>query len=182
MTVLVVFESMFGSTKAVAQAVADGLRDRPDSAVSPSDGETVVVEEVGALVASGGDLPPDVSLLVVGAPTHAFGMSRAETRADAARLAPDGQVVSATGVREWLESVTLPAGLPVAAFGTKVVRPRLPGSAASAVEKTLRRRGGSPVLRARSFGVHGKADGLADGELAAARGWGKELRRATPRG
>ena len=171
MTVLVVFESMYGSTQAVARAVAEGLR-RADGAGA------VRVEEVGALRARGGELPADLTLLVVGGPTHAFGMSRAETRADALKEAPEGAVVSASGIRDWLTGLSLPADVPVAAFGTKVVHPHLPGSAAKGIEKALRRQGGRPVVKARSFGVNGKSEGLAEGELEAAAAWGEGLARA----
>ncbi len=64
-----------------------------------------------------------------------------------------------------------------AAFDTKVVKPNLPGSAGKAIDKELRRLGGRPVAKATTFRVHGKWDGLADGELDRARDWGAELAR-----
>jgi flavorubredoxin len=79
---LVVFESMFGNTEAIAHAVADGLRSTMD----------VDVVEVGAAPASPAD---DVDLLVVGGPTHAFGLTRPSTRQDAARQA--GHAVGRAG-------------------------------------------------------------------------------------
>lgn len=180
MTVLLVFESMYGSTRDVAEAVADGLRE----------GAHVRVVEVGALAAEpGGSVVPDeTTLLVVGGPTHAFGMSTARTRASAAQEASErtghaGTVSpTAVGIREWIEGVRLPRGrsLLVATFGTKVRRPNLPGSAARAAERALRRRGGVPLVPARTFTVLGMADGLADGELAAAREWGRALATALP--
>lgn len=169
MTVLVVYESMYGSTKAVAEAIAEGL--------APAGPVRVV--EVGALAAAPGgrSVGKDVTLLVVGAPTHAFGLSRASTRADAAKEAPTGSILSSgKGLREWLTELTLPiGGVPFAAFDTKVVKPNLPGSAAKAAEKQLTRSGGRPAAKARTFRVHGKSDGLVDGELDAARAWGAEL-------
>lgn len=169
MTALVVYESMYGSTRAVAEAVGEGLQ----SAAVP-----VRVVEVGALVdgPDGAALPPDVTLLVVGGPTHAFSMSRESTRADAAREATDGGLVSVgVGVREWLDAVTLPPNLPVAAFDTKVDKPMLPGSAAKAAAKRLRALGGHQVTAPHSFKVKGKTEGLVDGELDEARAWGKGL-------
>src|SRR5215204_1687443 len=89
----VVYESMFGNTQAIAQAVADGLAERM----------SVDVEEVGSAAT---DVAGDVDLLVVGGPTHAFGMSRERTRESAAVQAA-GEVVSAgEGLREWLGAVT----------------------------------------------------------------------------
>lgn len=164
MTAMVVYESMYGCTKAIAEAIGEGL----------SSSREVRVAEVGALVAEGATVGADVDLLVVGGPTHAFSMSRASTRADALKKAPDGTVVSSTGVREWLAEVTLPAAVPVAAFDTKVLKPNLPGAASKAIEKELRRKGGRPVVKAHSFKVNGYTE-LIDGETDAARAWGAQL-------
>ncbi len=161
---MVVYESMYGNTKAIAEAIGEGLA---------SSGE-VRVAEVGALVAEGTNVGADVDLLVVGGPTHAFSMSRASTRADALKKAPDASVISSTGVREWLAALTLPAGTRVAAFDTKVLKPNLPGAACKAIEKELKRKGGRPVAKAHSFKVVGHT-GLVDGETEGARAWGAEL-------
>lgn len=164
MSYLVVYESMFGSTQALAVAVADALAER---------GLGRVVE-VGALAAEGQGVPGDVDLLVVGAPVHAFGMSRESTRLDAAK--ERSPLVSATiGVREWLEDLTLTPGVRSAAFDTKVVTPRLPGSAAKAIDKRLRAGGAVRACEPKTFFVHGKAGGLAEGELDAARAWARTL-------
>ena len=168
MTALVVYESMFGSTKTVAEAIAEGLR-----ASGP-----VRVVEVSILASAPGStrLADDITLLVVGAPTHAFSLSRASTRQDAAKQAPGGVITSGKGMREWLEALSLPTGgLPIAAFDTKVAKPNLPGSAAKSAEKRLKGAGGRPVVPARSFKVQGKADGLLEGEVEAALEWGRAL-------
>jgi hypothetical protein len=47
-------------------------------------------------------LDGDVDLLVVGGPTHAFGMSRPGTRQSAAQQSQRGLVSARTGLREWL--------------------------------------------------------------------------------
>lgn len=164
MTAMVVYESMYGSTKAIAEAIAEGLASSVE----------VRVAEVGTLVTEGSTLGTDVDLLVVGGPTHAFSMSRANTRADALKKAPDGAVISSTGVREWLAEVALPAGTAVAAFDTKVLKPNLPGAACKAIEKELKRKGGRPVAKAHSFKVVGNT-GLVDGETDGARAWGAQL-------
>ena len=167
MRALVVYESMFGSTKAIAEAIAEGI------------GESGVVEvvEVGAFAAGadGGAVPAEVTLLVVGGPTHAFSMSRESTREDAAKEAPAGVISTGKGLREWLEDVKVADGLRFAAFDTKVLKPNLPGSAAKAADKRLRQHGARPVTKPHSFKVHGKSDGLVDGELEAAREWGRSL-------
>jgi hypothetical protein len=155
---LVVFESMFGNTGAVAEAIADGLRT----------GLTVEVVEVGSAPATLGE---EVELLVVGGPTHAFGMSRPGTRADAVRQgapAPSGP-----GLRDWVDQVATGSARPVVAtFDTKVSRPRLPGSAARAALSRLRRTGFRPLIPAENFYVDGTKGPLLDGELDRARHWG----------
>jgi hypothetical protein len=159
---LVIFESMFGNTQVIAQAVADGLaRHLP-----------VDLVEVGAAPAAVG---PDVELLVVGGPTHAFGMSRPSTRQSAAEQADTGLVSTRIGLREWLGRLANgSAEVAVAAFDTRVSRPRLPGSAAAA-EKRLRRLGFRVAARSRSFYVDGTTGPLLAGEADRARHWGEEL-------
>jgi hypothetical protein len=160
---LVIFESMFGNTQVIAQAVADGLaRHLP-----------VDLVEVGEAPAAVG---ADVELLVVGGPTHAFGLSRPGTRQSAAEQAGTGLVSARIGLREWLGG--LAGGSPevaVAAFDTRVSKPRLPGSAAAAAEKRLRRLGFRVAAKSRSFYVDGTTGPLVSGEADRARRWGEEL-------
>ena len=171
--ILVVYESMFGNTKAIAEAIGEGL--------APVGSVTVV--EVGAFAATpaGRAISNEVELLVVGGPIHAFGLSRPSTREEAAKKSPDGSVISdGEGLREWLGALSLPdVGAKIATFDTKVARPKLPGSAAKAAEKQLRGLGGKPVARPRTFWVTGYT-GLVAGELDAARAWGGELAVTLP--
>ncbi|WP_054812747.1 flavodoxin family protein [Nocardia arizonensis] len=159
----IVYESVFGNTRAVAEAIAEGLREQAE----------VELLEVGTATESA-DRPID--LLVVGGPTHAFGLSRPRTRADAAARS-DTPVAVETGVREWLASATpAPKGARAAAFGTKSATPAwLPGSAARGVARRLRRLryelAGAPV----DFLVDGVEGPLVPGELERARAWGSQL-------
>jgi flavorubredoxin len=159
MTAVVVYESMFGNTRSVAQAVARGLRSRIDTEVY----------EVNAVPSP----PPDTDVLVVGGPTHAFSMTRASTRTDAQRQSPDGHVVSeGVGLREWIEALPRRATpAEVAVFDTKVKRP-MTGSAAKSAAKALSSRGYHLALKPESFGVEGTPGPLTDGELARAEAWG----------
>jgi hypothetical protein len=163
MRALVVFESMFGNTREIAKAVADGL----------SSHLSVDVVEVGAASTVVGD---DVGLLVVGGPTHAFGMSRPRTRQSAAEQAGDDLVSTGIGVREWLAADHGGSG-PVAAtaFDTRFRKPGLPGSAAKAAGKRLRRLGWRMIDRPASFYVAGTPGPLLPGERERARGWGEKL-------
>jgi hypothetical protein len=155
---LVVYESMWGNTERIAEAVARGLGGAPVTRV-------------------GGTPLPDLSrvdLLVLGGPTHAFSMTRASTRASAhAQGATQGD--EAHGIRELLAD--LPADLPVqvATFDTRVDKVRhLPGSAAKAAAKELRRHH-SKVMARVSFYVEDSAGPLLPGELDRAEAWGTAL-------
>jgi hypothetical protein len=93
-----------------------------------------------------------VGLLVVGGPAHAFGL------------------------RAWLVAVHPgAANVAAATFDTRVPRPRLPGSAAAAAARRLRRGGFRVVARPQSFYVAGKAGPLLDGEPERARRWAEDL-------
>lgn len=160
---LVVYESMFGNTEQVARAVADGLAQHLD----------VEVLEVGQAHAP---TQERLDLVVVGGPTHAFSMSRRGTREDAQRQgATHGE--ASTGIREWLAH--LQAGLHpklVATFDTRVEKVRhLPGSAARAAGKVVKRLGYTAVATAESFYVRDVEGPLLPGELARARTWGDQV-------
>lgn len=162
MRALVVYESIFGNTGQIAESVVDGL-----GAAVPA-----TAAEAGKLNA-----PPQdpVDLLVVGAPTHAFGLPRPRTRQDAVRQAPEEAAVG-DGVREWLG--TLPAaraGSLAATFDTRLATPRwLPGSAARRTAARLRRLG-YRVVAVESFFVTGTKGPLKDGEAERARLWASKL-------
>jgi hypothetical protein len=164
MAAFLVFESMFGNTQQIADAVTEGL-----SAHLP-----VEQVEVGAAPATVGR---DVELLVVGGPTHAFGLSRPGTRRSAAQQAEGGLVSTGIGLREWLGTLSQGGALDVAVacFDTRVSKPRLPGSAAAAAEKQLRRLGFRVLARSQSFFVVGTTGPLVPGERERARRWGEEL-------
>lgn len=163
---LVVFESMFGNTKAIAEAVAEGLGSRMDV-------------ETGGVDSAPVRVPEGVSLLVVGGPTHAFGLSRPDTRATAAEQAGSTATSPTVGLREWLGLLgSVPSGLRAAAFDTRVNRPKVPGSAARRAEKALRRLGAEIATPATTFWVRGTPGPLQEGEIARARQWGRDLAAA----
>ena len=175
MHALVVFESMYGNTKVIAEAVADGLSSRIP----------VEITEVGKAPMVIGD---DVALLVVGAPTHAHGMSNPDTRRTAADRADKerGIASTSTGLREWLAGLAMaPSSVAVAAFDTRLKGPGLLwGSAAKSAEGQLRKAGAHVVTPAQSFFVAGPRgpvyEGLAEGEIDRARRWGERLATELP--
>ena len=165
MRAVVVFESIWGNTEQIAREVAAGIGGE----------RTDVVDAASAPAA----LADDVDLLVVGGPTHAFSMSTEATRESARQ---QGAVhIPASGIREWIEAHPSPGrDVPVATFDTRVVSPRLPGSAAKKAMKRLVALGFRPIAKPETFGVHGYSGPVADGELERARRWGTELARLLP--
>lgn len=161
MKALIVYESMFGNTGKVAEAVAEGLRGHLE------------VELVEAAHAPA-PLLDLVDLLVVGGPTHAFSMTRGSTREDAVRQGAAGH---GDGIREWIDRLHRgPHSEMVATFDTRVGKVKhLPGSAAKAAAKALRRLGYGSAAKPESFFVADTAGPLLDGELDRARAWGEQL-------
>jgi hypothetical protein len=169
--VLVVYESMFGNTGEVAEAIAEGMR-------SAADVEVVRVDAAPA------HLPAGTDLLVVGGPTHAFSMSRSSTRTSAVEQGTVVMPIEA-GIRDWLDTLRPENGaaVPVASFDTRVTKVRrLPGSAAKAAAKALKRDGFKLLVPPASFYVEDMTGPLSEGELDRARSWGKNLMdRLVPR-
>jgi hypothetical protein len=160
MSTMVVYESLWGNTEKVAQAIAEGI----------GPGTTVV--DVGEAPAA---VPDDVGLLVVGGPTHAFSMSRPSTRESAADHGADAGHED-EGIREWLTEVKVPDGVDVATFDTRVTKTRrMPGSAAKAAARLVRHRHLGHLVDIESFFVEDSAGPLEPGEVLRARGWGRRL-------
>ena len=163
MRALIVYESMFGNTRDVAEAVAEGL-----------------AEYVATDVVEVGDAPTeppaDVDLLVVGGPTHVLGLTRPRTRADAATKTEAPLVSRGDGLREWLAALPRAGrGGRAAAFDTRIDVRWLPGSAARGVARRLHKRGYRLIAPAQSYYVDDMKGPLTDGELERARDWGRHL-------
>lgn len=162
MRTLIVVESIWGNTEAIARAIAAGV-----------DGDVEVVDTDAAPPV----VPDDLDLLVVGGPTHAFSMSTATTRESARQQGAER--IPVRGIREWIEGLAAPARhMRVATFDTRTVSPRLPGSAAKKALKRLVALGFQPVAKAETFGVHGYSGPLADGEESRAQAWGRTITSA----
>lgn len=160
---LVIFESMFGNTRTIAEAVGEGLSSR-------------FATELAEVSVAPTRIPEDVTLVVVGGPTHAFGLTRPRTREDAAGQTDQPLVSPAGGLREWLETVEpLPSRCAAAAFDTRIEKPRVPGSAARGAEKRLRRLGFRIVAPAESFYVTDTKGPLVPGEVERGRRWAEQV-------
>jgi hypothetical protein len=167
MRALVIYESMFGNTKRIALAVAEGMARHM----------TVEAIEVSLAPLALGD---DVDLLVVGGPTHVHGMTSGFTRTQAEKQATSPVVSEKLGMREWLEeSQPTDRSTKAAAFDTRIKGAEiLTGSAANGYEKRLRDARYSVVREPESFFIATKApqdDALLPGEIDRARAWGEAL-------
>jgi hypothetical protein len=170
MHVVIVYESMYGNTHALANCVAEGLRHEACD---------VTVVPVGKATK---ELTGHCDLLVVGAPTHVHGLPRPATRKSAAQAADkpgSGLILESgalgPGLREWLHDLPAGDGSSAAAFDTRMNGPVLfTGQASRAVVHQLRRRDYEVVTPVHSF-VVSKENVLEASEAERARTWGKAL-------
>lgn len=162
MTALVVYESLWGNTEAVARAIAAGLGNGTRAVPTGEADETAL---------------RDADLVVVGCPVIAFGVpsdKRIEgIRNDPGRppVAPD---LSQPTMQSWLAGLK-PRPALCAAFDTRVRGPF--GSAAPKIARELEKAGYKSVSRPAGFRVKGMYGPLDDGEVERARWWGEELAR-----
>ena len=168
MRAVVVYESMYGNTHLVADAIGAGLGTAFEVRVVP-------VSEASPATIS------DADLVVVGGPTHMHGMSRTTTRKWAVQAAnrPLGGLkvepgALGPGLREWFGSL---GRYPVkaAAFDTRLPGPAaMTGRASRGVTRLLRAHGFDVIAEPESFLVT-KQDRLQPEETTRAREWGARL-------
>ena len=169
MKALVVYESMFGNTRTVAEAIGHGL--------SRSLEVTVIrASEADSSVLNG------KSFVVVGGPTHAWGMPRPSTRRGAPDYATKGGrflglelgAATAPGVREWLGALGR-SEMKAAAFDTRIKGPvALTGRASRSIAKALAQHGMTVIVPPESFLVEKKGQ-LLPGEIERAEAWGASM-------
>jgi flavodoxin len=164
----IVYESMYGNTHVVADAIATAARRHgsvemvPVSHASP--------DSIGG-----------VDLVIVGGPTHVHSMSRAMTR-DAARkdvqkhpdleLDPDAE---GPGLRDWFKALGPMSGTHAAAFDTRVDAPPVfTGRASKGISRRLRHHGFDEVVDPESFLVD-DANHLEEGEAERATAWAESV-------
>jgi len=170
MRALVLYESEFGATRAVAEAIGRGLATTAEVRVIDS-----------REWAEPADWADHVDLVAIGGPTHARSLPSPSTRQAALdwphrpgstlRLE---RAADAFGVREWLASEDL-GGLDVAAFATRIDMAKLlAGSAAPGIARAAAKAGAVLVGGPQDFLV--RKDGhLVDHELDHAYEWGRVL-------
>lgn len=161
---LVAYESMFGNTERVARAVAAGLR----------------LEGVDATVVNVSSSEPvdlaEIDLLVVGAPTHGFSLSRPVTRHDAVRQGGRAEAES-VGMREWLRTIDgSDRQMLAATFDTRVTKVRyLPASASRRAARALAEHGHTMVSPPMGFLVQDVSGPLESREVDRAIAWSRRV-------
>jgi multimeric flavodoxin WrbA len=176
MDVAIVYESLFGNTKTVAEAIAEGVQEADPAArvdllpVAAASDEKII----------GADL------LIVGGPTHIMRMSSPRSREQGVLASEKSARDKGTqvhfepgargpGIREFLGS--LPAakdGSRAASFDTRLTYP-LAGGAAKPIGRKLRQHGYAMAGKATGFFVTGGEGPLREGERDRARAWGAAL-------
>jgi hypothetical protein len=158
MRAVVVYESLWGNTAAIARAIAEGMG-----------GECRALSTAEAC----DDVMQDVDFVIAGAPILGFTLPTDSMRQQEAtdRKAPKPADLSHPSMRNWLK--TLPKGEGNAAsFETRIWWS--PGSSAKQILSGLARAGYRPVEREK-FLVTGGYGPLKDGEIERAREWGARL-------
>ena len=175
MRTLVVYESMFGNTRAIAEAVAAGMSEAAEVVLVP-------VREVTPAHVHSADL------IVVGGPTHAHGLSSSMSRKGAPDYVDKFDVPlvlepgwDGIGLRDWFDA--LPAGTARgAAFDTRAdINHLLSGRASRGIADRLRKHGYRLVADPESFLVD-KQNQLLPAEIERATAWGATLLAAARTG
>lgn len=182
MKIAIVYESMFGNTRGVAEAISDGiLQAHPDANV-----ECVPVGDVAS------ELIKSTDLLVVGGPTHIRGMTSGFSRkmgiSGEARLQEEGEPAheleedaEGPGVREWFDELPKAnTGAQAAAFDTHLPS-ALAGGAAHGIARRLRKHGYRLVSEPEGFIVDDAYGPPRPGEIERAKQWGAQLVAARAR-
>ncbi|MEV8098529.1 flavodoxin domain-containing protein [Kitasatospora sp. NPDC085879] len=177
MQAVIVYESMYGNTRQVAEAIAAGVHEAaPDADVS-----CLPVAEATA------DATRAADLLVVGGPTHMHGMSSGLSRRlahgaqaqkaarESGALASDPEPDESPGLRAWFHRLPeTESGTHAAAFDTRADF-RLSGGAAEGIARRLAHHHYDVLAEPEGFIVEDAEGPLRAGELDRARTWGAAL-------
>ena len=172
MRTVIVYESMYGATHALAERMGEAL----------GHGGTVDVVPVGGATC---EMLDGADLVLVGGPTHMHGMTTPRSRHAAIEAAakPDATVhvdpdSEGPGLRDWFEGLDGRA-IPAAAFDTRMHGPAiLTGRASRGIDKRLRKQGFTTVADPESFLVD-KDGSLTEGEVDRAAAWAQSVAGAT---
>ena len=157
MKTLIIYESFFGNTEKVAQAIGEGLGDSAEV-------EVLKVADVKPKLIQNADL------LIVGSATRAFRPSP-ETKRFLAHLPANslkGKKAAAFDTRISIEDIKV-----------RILRffVNLFGYAAKPISQKLRKKGAEIVIAPEGFSVKDTEGPLKEGELERAREWAKKLKK-----
>ena len=159
MQAIVVYESVWGNTAAIARAIADGIGG--DTAAFATD-----------------EVPPErlagAELIVAGSPVFGFSLPSEATRTRILESETDGPPpdLSHPSLRSWLDHLP-PGHGRAAAFETRIWWS--PRGATGSIQKKLAAAGYQRLTAPEKFVVRDKCGPLRDGELDRARAWGQRL-------
>jgi hypothetical protein len=178
MRIVIVYESLFGSTRAVAEAIAQGVRE----AQQDTDVRCLPVAEADS------DLVLSADLLVVGGPTHMRGMTSGLSRkmglkSEAQQAGAEGSNhpfhqepgAEGPGLRNWFHALPSATGKRVAAAFDTRADLRMAGGAAKGIAHRLRSHGYELLMDPEGFIVEDTEGPLRVGELDRAKAWGAGL-------
>lgn len=149
---LVLYDSVFGNTEKIAQAIGEAIEGA----------KVIKVTEV-----SGEDLE-NLQILIVGSPTRAFNPTPATTN----MLKGLGQN-ALTGVKAAAFDTRIPIDENTPGFLKLMIK--LFGYADSKIAKRLTKAGAKLVVESDGFAVSGTEGPLVDGELARAQDWARKV-------
>jgi flavodoxin I len=152
---LVIYDSFFGNTEKIAQAIGAALG---------ASGEVAVVKVADATLQQ----LQGVQLLIVGSPTRAFSPSPA-IKQFLASIPTDG--LKGVKVAAFDTRMVINEKSP----GILRVMVKCFGYAEKAISKKLRRKGGQAVLPAEGFFIKDSEGPLKEGELERAAEWAKRI-------
>lgn len=170
MKAIVVYESHWGNTAAIARAIAEGI--------GPGAQALSTAEATAAVIAGADLIVAGAPLLGFSLPTEAMVKSLATNQPGA----PAPADISHPAMRAWLAALPHVEGAQsggrgrAAAFETRIWWS--PGRAAKAILGQLAQRGYQPAAKAQRFIVEGRYGPLRSGEIERARSWGADLARA----
>jgi flavodoxin len=156
MSILIIYDSVFGNTEKIAQAIGAALG--PQENVKTVQVSNVKPEQLAGL-----------KLLIVGSPTRQFKPTAAMNNflKGIPRNGLKGVRVASFDTRITLSKIE---ATPVLAFFAKLF-----GYAAEPIAKTLQKKGGELVLPPEGFFVEGTEGPLKEGELERAANWAKRM-------
>jgi len=163
MKAIVVYESFWGNTAAVARAIGEGIG-----------GETAVLTTDQATA----EVVAEADLVVVGSPVIGFALPLEKARQDLAAQVKKGVAppdLSHPSLRSWLAALRPGKGR-FAAFETRIWWSL--GGATGAIERGLAKAGYTRGQKRERFIVQGGQGPLRDGELDRAKAWGARLAKA----